>query len=107
MKKEITAYITAMINNYEMTIERINKGNTANSDKITYECIAGRLQDLIDFIDDIPEEGQANAQEEIERLTSEVSKLKRQNLLLNKLIDLMVNEKGVIECVGYTECCKS
>lgn len=56
MKAAVTGYITAVINNYTRAIENLKTVKTAPITISKYETIREELNDLLDFIEDIPEE---------------------------------------------------
>lgn len=56
MKAAVTGYITAVINNYTRTIENLKKNKVPEHMLRRYETIREELNDLLDFIEDIPEE---------------------------------------------------
>lgn len=56
MKAAVTGYITAVINNYTRTIENLRDNKVEGMAIRRYETIREELSDLLDFIEDIPEE---------------------------------------------------
>lgn len=92
MKKEITGYITASINNYERNIKRMHtlKANAIEIKK--YENFANELNDLIDYVTDIPEESQEPItvvlnNTEVETLKNRINELEETCIANNEVID--------------------
>lgn len=56
MKQAITGYITAVINNYTRAIENLRQNKVDNMIIRRYKTIREELSDLLDFVEDIPEE---------------------------------------------------
>jgi hypothetical protein len=56
MKKIITGYITAMINSYTRTITRLESIGANTNNIKTLEAAREDLNDLLDFVEDLPGE---------------------------------------------------
>jgi archaellum component FlaC len=80
MKAEITGYITAVINNYTRTIERLKELQVNDLHLLRSESFRKELNDMLDFVTDIQEEKPQTAQI-VEDLAKEIKRLE------NKLAD--------------------
>lgn len=56
VKAAITGYITAVINNYTRAVENLKKNKAPAHTFSKYQTIIEELNDLLDFIEDLPEE---------------------------------------------------
>lgn len=74
MKDSIVAYVTALVNSHERDINRLKEINVNSTDIRKHENIKDELTDLLDFIEDIPEDKAIS--EEAEELESTINRLK-------------------------------
>ncbi|MGH4125140.1 MAG: hypothetical protein ACREV6_19665 [Clostridium sp.] len=56
MKKQITGYITGVINSYSRTIERLKASEAPITSTSSFQAFKEEFTDLLEFIIDIPEE---------------------------------------------------
>lgn len=86
MKQEITGYITGIINNYNRIIEDIKKRNNGFMELKYCVAFVDGLNDLLDFVQDIPEEKRepktVDNGVDIERIKSYARKLEKINIEL-------------------------
>lgn len=83
MKAAVTGYITAVINNYTRSIETL-KSNKAPEHMISrFQTIREELNDLLDFVEDIPE----GAKEPI-TLTIDINSNEEVEILRKRVIEL-------------------
>lgn len=55
MKGEIAAYITALINNHQRYLDKLNKELPSSVSISNQQIIVDELTDLLDFVEDISE----------------------------------------------------
>lgn len=56
MKKEITAYITGVINSYTKTVAILNENNAFNTNLNSFVAVKEEFSELLNYVMDIPEE---------------------------------------------------
>lgn len=116
MKELIIGYITAVINNYTRTIDTFKQYNAANGSIRRFETIREELNDLLDFVEDIPEETKepytiifrTDSEEEVNILRKRIRELEDscENMceiernLRNKIMLLEADNQRLNKCIG-------
>lgn len=97
MKAAVTGYITAVINNYTRTIDNLRDNKVEGMAIRRYETIREELSDLLDFVEDIPEENK-----ELEDSCENMSQVERNLRIKISLLEADNHRLNII-CKQYME----